>query len=62
MLWRVGTVVKKVSQKKADIADSIKGGRLADIQGKVEGVPPTDLRYNTKEARDWSWSEYGEET
>ncbi|TYL37593.1 hypothetical protein CV102_16675 [Natronococcus pandeyae] len=62
MLWRVGTIVKKVSKKKAVIADSIRNAELADIQGQIEGVPPTDLRYNTKEASDWRWSEYGEET
>lgn len=58
MLWRVGTIVKKVSQKKAVIADSIRNGKPTEI----EGVPPTDLRYNTKEASDWNWSEYGDET
>ncbi|WP_137289507.1 hypothetical protein [Natronorubrum halophilum] len=62
MLWRVGTIVKKVSQKKAVIADSIRNAQLADIEGEIEGVPPTDLRYNTKEASDWSWSSYGDET
>ncbi|ELY52793.1 hypothetical protein [Natronolimnohabitans innermongolicus] len=62
MLWRVGTIVKKVSKKKAVIADSIKSAQLADIQGEIEGVPPTDFRYNTKEASDWNWSQYGDET
>ncbi|UTF52823.1 hypothetical protein [Natronosalvus rutilus] len=62
MLWRVGTIVKKVSQKKAIIADSISNAKLADIQGEIEGIPPTDLRYNTKEASDWSWSRFGDET
>ncbi|WP_254807400.1 hypothetical protein [Natronosalvus amylolyticus] len=62
MLWRVGTIVKKVSQKKAIIADSIRNAKLADIQGEVEGIPPTDFRYNTKEASDWSWSRFGDET
>ncbi|MFC4436998.1 MULTISPECIES: hypothetical protein [Natrialbaceae] len=62
MLWRVGTIVKKVSKKKAVIADSIRNAELADIQGQIEGVPPTDLRYNTKEASDWRWSEYGEKS
>ncbi|MFP9192990.1 hypothetical protein ACLI4Q_15220 [Natrialbaceae archaeon A-CW1-1] len=62
MLWRVGTIVKKVSQKKAIIADSISNAKLAGIEGEIEGIPPTDFRYNTKEASDWSWSRYGEET
>ena len=62
MLWRVGTIVKKVNQKTAVIADSISNAKLADIQGEVEGIPPTDFRYNTKEASDWSWSKYGDET
>ncbi|USZ71997.1 hypothetical protein [Natronosalvus halobius] len=62
MLWRVGTIVKKVSQKKAIIADSISNAKLADVQGEIEGIPPTDFRYNTKEASDWSWSRFGDET
>ncbi|WP_252698296.1 hypothetical protein [Natronosalvus vescus] len=62
MLWRVGTIVKKVSQKKAIIADSISNAKLAGIEGEIEGIPPTDFRYNTKEASDWSWSRYGDET
>ncbi|AXR82310.1 hypothetical protein [Natrarchaeobaculum sulfurireducens] len=62
MLWRVGKIVKKVSQKKAIIADSIKSAKLADIEAEIEGIPPTDFRYNTKEASDWNWSQYGDET
>ncbi len=62
MLWRVGKIVKKVSQKKAVIADTIKNGELRDIEAEIEGIPPTDYRYNTAEASNWSWSEYGEET
>jgi len=62
MLWRVGTIVKKTDKKTAVIADAVRNGQLADIEGEVEGVPPTDLRYNTKEASDWSWSQFGDET
>jgi hypothetical protein len=56
LMWRVGTIIKKVSQKRAIVADSIKNSQLADIQFEIEGVPPTDWRYNDKEASDWSWS------
>jgi len=56
LLWRVGTIIKKVSPKRAIVADSIKSAQLADIQFEIEGVPPTDWRYNTDEASDWSWS------
>ncbi|QLG51087.1 hypothetical protein [Natrinema halophilum] len=56
MLWRVGKVVKKVSQKKAIIADGVKNGQLTGIEGEIEGIPPTDWRFNTAEASDWSWS------
>ncbi len=62
MLWRVGTIVKKVSKKKAVVADSIRSGELADIEFEIEGVPPTDWRFATEEASDWSWSRYGDET
>ncbi|MDG5778997.1 hypothetical protein VB773_01050 [Haloarculaceae archaeon H-GB2-1] len=61
MLWRVGTIVKKTSQKKAVVADAIKSSKLADIQFEIEGIPPTDWRYNTKEASDWSWSDGDDE-
>jgi hypothetical protein len=56
MLWRVGTIIKKVSKKRAVVADSIKSAQLADIQFEIEGIPPTDWRYNDKEASNWSWS------
>ncbi|WP_436927098.1 hypothetical protein [Halosimplex amylolyticum] len=56
LLWRVGTIIKKESPKRAIVADSIKSAQLADIQFEIEGVPPTDWRYNTDEASDWSWS------
>ncbi|WP_049929800.1 hypothetical protein [Halosimplex carlsbadense] len=56
LLWRVGTIVKKVTQKNAIVADSIKGGQLADIQYELEGVPETDWRYNDDEASEWAWN------
>jgi hypothetical protein len=56
LLWRVGVIVKKVSQKKALIAESIKGSSISDVRGEIEGVPPTDWRYNDKEASDWAWT------
>jgi len=62
MLWRVGTIVKKVSQKRAVVGDSIRSNQLADIQFELEGIPPTDWRFNTKEASDWSWRSHSEET
>ncbi|MFC7115846.1 hypothetical protein ACFQH2_14045 [Natronoarchaeum sp. GCM10025703] len=62
MMWRVGTIVKKTSKKKAVVADAIRGGQLADVEFEIDGIPPTDWRFNTKEASAWSWSEYGEET
>jgi len=55
LMWRVGTIVKKQSKKKAVVADRIKGAQLADRRFEMEGVPPTDWRFNTDEASSWSW-------
>jgi len=57
LLWRLGVIVKKVSQKKAVVADSIKNGEIRDVITEIEGIPPTDWRYNDKEASSWSWSD-----
>jgi len=57
LLWRVGVIVKKVSQKKAIIADSITGSSIGDVRGELEGVPPTDWTYDDKEASNWHWSD-----
>jgi len=38
------------------------GSELRDIEAEIQGTPLTDYQYNTKEASDWSWSDYGEET
>ena len=57
---------RQEGQQKAVIADSIRSAELADIQGHIKGVPPTDPRYNTKEAseplRDDLREAHGEET
>ena len=55
MMWRVGTIVKKVSKKEAIIAGAIRNSKVADIQGRLEGVPDTDWRFRTEEASAWSW-------
>jgi hypothetical protein len=55
LLWRVGTIVKKTSQKKAVVADRIEDTRLEDVQFEIEGIPPTDWRFDTSEASPWSW-------
>jgi hypothetical protein len=56
MLWRVGTIIKKESKKKAVVADRISGGKLVDVDPRpLEGIPPTDWSMNTKEASEWSW-------
>lgn len=59
-LWRVGKVVKKVSKKKAVVADGITAsGKLKDIEMEIEGIPPTDWRFDTNEASSWSWAKHG---
>ncbi|WP_135821078.1 P-loop NTPase family protein [Halostella litorea] len=56
LLWRVGTIIKKQSKKKAVVADRISGGKLVDVDPRpLEGIPPTDWNMATEEASDWSW-------
>jgi len=57
MLWRVGTIIKKTSQKQAVVADRISGGSLKDVDPRpLEGIPPTDWGFHTQDEADWSWS------
>lgn len=57
LLWRLGIIVKKESQKKATVWERVTNGELRGKVGEFEGVPPTDWRYNDKEASSWSWQE-----
>jgi len=61
LLWRVGVIVKKVGKKQAIIADKIKGAELKGIQGRIDGIPQTDWRYNTKDPAVWSWTDSEDE-
>jgi len=61
LLWRLGVIIKKESQKEAVVADRIKNGRLKDERFKVEGVPETDWRYNDLEGSSWSWTDTDED-
>jgi hypothetical protein len=56
LAWRVGTIIKKLSKKKAVIADRIQSNRIAGKQAELEGVPPTDWRFDTADTAPWSWS------
>ncbi|SDC05949.1 hypothetical protein [Natrinema hispanicum] len=57
MLWRVGTIIKKTSQKTAVVADRISGGKLVDVDPRpLEGIPPTDWNFDTNDEADWSWT------
>ncbi len=58
LLWRVGTIIKKTSKKSAIIADRVSNGSLTDVDPRpLEGIPPTDWSFNTKDEADWSWTE-----
>ncbi|PGF15815.1 hypothetical protein CP556_06595 [Natrinema sp. CBA1119] len=60
MLWRVGTIIKKTSQKSAVVADRVSNGSLVDVDPRpLEGIPPTDWSFNTNDEADWSWSAPG---
>jgi hypothetical protein len=56
LLWRLGVIVKKESQKKAVVAESVKNGELRGTEDPIVGVPQTDWRYRTEEASSWSWT------
>jgi len=57
LLWRLGVIVKKESQKQATIWERVTNGELRGKIGEFSGVPATDWRYNDKEASSWSWRE-----
>ena len=56
LLWRLGVVIKKTDKKTAIVADKIKNGEIRDERFKIEGIPPTDWRYDTKDPAVWSWT------
>jgi len=62
LLWRLGVIVKKESKKKATIWDRVTNGELRGKIGEFEGVPPTDWRYNDKEASSWSWQKTSDDS
>lgn len=56
LLWRLGVIVKKESKKEAIVADRIKNGEIRDERFRIEGIPQTDWRYDTKDPAVWSWT------
>jgi hypothetical protein len=57
LLWRLGTIIKKTSQKTAIVADRISNGKLMDVDPRpLKGVPPTDWNFDTQDEADWRWS------
>jgi len=56
LLWRLGVVIKKVSQKEAVVAEKIKNGEIRDERFRISGIPPTDWRYDTNDPAVWSWT------
>lgn len=61
LLWRVGVIIKKISKKQAIIADKIKSGEIRDERFRIDGIPQTDWRYNTKDPSVWSWTDREDE-
>jgi len=57
LMWRLGVIVKKLDKKTAVVADKIKGAELRSKRFEIEGIPPTDWRYDTKDTSEWSWTE-----
>ncbi|QLH77185.1 hypothetical protein HZS55_07705 [Halosimplex rubrum] len=56
LLWRVGYIIQKQSKKQAVVADRIKSGEVRDELFRIDGIPQTDWRYDTKDPATWSWT------
>jgi len=56
LAWRVGTIVKKTSKKSATIAERVKQDRIVGEIAEIDGIPPTDWRFDTADTAPWSWS------
>ena len=61
LLWRLGVIVKKTSKKQAIVADRIKNGQIKDERFRIDGIPQTDWRYDTKDPAVWSWDDGDDE-
>ncbi|MFC4405420.1 ATP-binding protein [Haloarchaeobius iranensis] len=58
LVRELGTIVKKIDVKEAQVFDSIKNGSARNPLGDpIQGIPPTDLTYNDKEPTKWSWED-----
>jgi hypothetical protein len=61
LIRELGTAVHKESKKAATFYDDVKNRKGVGEQLAVEGIPPTDYRYDDKEPTAWSWEHHGEE-
>jgi hypothetical protein len=58
MVREMATCINKTDLKTASVFESVKNRKGEGHIMDLEGIPPTDWRYNDKEATSWSWSEY----
>jgi hypothetical protein len=61
LIRELGKAVHKESKKEATFYDDVKNRSGVGEVLEVEGIPPTDYRYDDKEPTAWSWSRYDED-
>lgn len=57
----MATAVQKEDKKRVSFYETVKNRKGRGHQLSLEGVPPTDWRYNDKEATSWAWEETGDD-
>jgi hypothetical protein len=61
LIRELGKAVHKESKKAATFYDDVKNRRGVGEYLAVEGIPPTDYRYDDKEPTAWSWEAHEED-
>jgi hypothetical protein len=61
LIREMGVAIEKESKKQATFYDDVRNREGVGERFSVDGIPPTDWRYDDKEATTWSWSTPGEE-
>jgi hypothetical protein len=56
LIREMGKCINKEGKKRATFYDDVKNRSGVGEDETFEGIPPTNWRYDDKEATDWSWS------
>lgn len=57
LIRELGVAIHKDGKKEATFYDDVQNRKGVGERFRVDGIPPTDYRYNDKEPTAWSWSE-----